>query len=337
MGAASKALIVGYYGYRNAGDEWLLGKVCLLLKQYVSSLEWGVLSHLSSYTHYLSGPCRCFSRFSLLGIIRGVLWSDIVVFGGGSLFQNQTSRMSFFYYMFVLNLSRLCGRPVYLLGQGFGPVTGSFTRQFFKFSLKGVKQIQARDEEAYHHYLSLGVSSKQLSQSYDLVYYQQEFRPSFSSNSGIALSIRGDYVQCEGLSELLGFLPLLSSKTCFLDTQTDYNDLAACYDMSAYDSKDMLSLLDDWQDSLSLVIGMRYHACVWASLKGLPFIALAYDPKIISLAKMFNQPYIDLRVPGSVDALKIMINSALEHGLNLSKQIESAIGTLCKKEMTIDL
>ena len=337
MGAASKALIVGYYGYGNAGDEWLLGKVCLLLKQYMSSLEWGVLSQLSSYTHFLSGPCRCFSRFSLLGIVRGILWSDIVVFGGGSLFQNQTSRVSFFYYIFVLNISRLCGRPVYLLGQGFGPVTGCFTRQLFKFSLKGVKQIQARDEDAYQHYLRLGVSSKRLSQTYDLVYYQQEFRSSFSSNSGIALSIRGDYAQVEGLSELLDFLPLLSRKTFFLDTQTDYNDLAACYDMSTYDPKEMLPLLDEWQDSLSLVIGMRYHACVWASLKGIPFIALSYDPKVISLAKMFNQSYIDLRVPGSVDALKMMINSALEHGLNLSKQLERAVGILCKKDVTIDL
>ena len=43
-----------------------------------------------------------------------------------------------------------------------------------------------------------------------------------------------------------------------------------------------------------LVIGMRFHACIWASLFSIPFLALGYDPKVIQLAKTLNQPYIDI-------------------------------------------
>jgi len=45
---------------------------------------------------------------------------------------------------------------------------------------------------------------------------------------------------------------------------------------------------------LDLVIGMRYHACVWAALNAIPFLGLAYDQKVISLAKDLDQEVIDL-------------------------------------------
>ena len=42
---------------------------------------------------------------------------------------------------------------------------------------------------------------------------------------------------------------------------------------------------------------MRYHVCVWASLKGIPFLALAYDDKVKNLAIELKQEYVDLRLP----------------------------------------
>lgn len=46
-----------------------------------------------------------------------------------------------------------------------------------------------------------------------------------------------------------------------------------------------------------LVIASRYHVCVWASLHQIPFLALAYDDKLINLATVLHQPYIDTRNP----------------------------------------
>ena len=55
--------------------------------------------------------------------------------------------------------------------------------------------------------------------------------------------------------------------------------------------------------SLKGFIGMRYHACVWAALNEIPFLALVYDDKVLGLAKTLRQPFIDLRQELSVNEL----------------------------------
>jgi polysaccharide pyruvyl transferase WcaK-like protein len=54
-----------------------------------------------------------------------------------------------------------------------------------------------------------------------------------------------------------------------------------------YDKKQTLSC--------SALICMRFHACVWAILQGIPFFALVYDDKVLSLAKQMKQSWVDIR------------------------------------------
>ena len=49
-----------------------------------------------------------------------------------------------------------------------------------------------------------------------------------------------------------------------------------------------------------VLVAMRYHACVWAAMRGIPFLALSYDPKVTALARSLNQEVIDIQ-KGSID------------------------------------
>jgi hypothetical protein len=59
--------------------------------------------------------------------------------------------------------------------------------------------------------------------------------------------------------------------------------------------------------NLSIVIGMRYHACIWAGINNIPFIAVVYDQKVASLAKSLGQPCVEL-----TDQLGINLKKAYE-------------------------
>ena len=63
------------------------------------------------------------------------------------------------------------------------------------------------------------------------------------------------------------------------------------------DIYDMQAVLEQSVEmpGVGMMLGMRYHALVWAILRQIPFLALVYDDKVLALAKEFGQEFVDLR------------------------------------------
>jgi polysaccharide pyruvyl transferase WcaK-like protein len=65
-------------------------------------------------------------RNSVFSILRALKNCDIVVGGGGGIFQDETSGKSFSYYDFIVTTALHFRKPVYLLGQGLGDIHSSY-------------------------------------------------------------------------------------------------------------------------------------------------------------------------------------------------------------------
>ena len=77
-----RCLLVGYYGFGNVGDEWLLHQTRRLLEDvYANPSIWVLHQQYQQHPTFLN-------RWSVLSVIKGVRLSDAVIFGGGGLFQN---------------------------------------------------------------------------------------------------------------------------------------------------------------------------------------------------------------------------------------------------------
>ncbi len=114
-----KILICGYIGGGNCGDEAICDRLAAYLKQAGDEVTLLSLnpteSALLHHTHALP-------RYSpkLIAAIRG---SDLLILGGGTLLQEQTSKRSPLYYLGIGALAATLGTPWVLMG-GIDPLSG---------------------------------------------------------------------------------------------------------------------------------------------------------------------------------------------------------------------
>lgn len=99
----------------------------------------------------------CVGRKNPIAVWRALRRADAFVCGGGSLFQNVTSRRSLFYYLSLLFVARLAGCKTVLYAVGIGPVHGARDRRRLVRALNRCAYISLRDPDSLRDLASLGV------------------------------------------------------------------------------------------------------------------------------------------------------------------------------------
>ncbi len=207
---------------------------------------------------------------------RSIFDCDWVVCGGGSLLQDQTSRRSLYYYLGILMLAKSLGKKISLIAQGFGPFRFRSSELLTAQVLKGLP-ITVRDQASQIQLEKMGIPSTLTA---DLAYYEATIQN--SSGSAVALSVRKSKF-CPGL---FLFLKELDGDLVFKDFQPPKD---RAFFESAYPG-----IQTQPDQPVRAMIAMRYHACVWASLNNIPFLAVAYDEKVKNIAEELNQPWVAL-------------------------------------------
>jgi len=123
-----RAVICGYYGRGNGGDEALLVS---LLQMLPSAIKPIVLSNNPRETSQRYGVETCPSR-DWWQVFKTLKKADIFIWGGGSLMQDVTSFASPIYYGGLMALAQLLGLKTIAWGQGIGPLNRPFTRWLTK-------------------------------------------------------------------------------------------------------------------------------------------------------------------------------------------------------------
>jgi len=118
MGASRQALLCGYYGEHNIGDDALLAA---LLQQLPSGWTPLVTGYDQAELAQRFGVATC-PRRSLKAVLAALGGCQALILGGGSLLQDATSWRSLIYYLALIGAARLSGKPVLLWGQGLGPL-----------------------------------------------------------------------------------------------------------------------------------------------------------------------------------------------------------------------
>jgi polysaccharide pyruvyl transferase CsaB len=241
---------------------------------------------------------------------------DVVVSGGGGLLQNATSTRSLLYYTAVLREAVKAKRKAMIFAQSIGPLDlwGRFAVQRF---CRGVDRATVRDERSRELLAGL-LPHTDVERTADPVFLYD------LPDAGVDLS-------AEGLGPESGAYAIVSVRkvpsfkhaaaavaravdrlaqhhnvrTAFLplggagDAEVSTNVIRLCESAPVLLPDCNLAKAAAILRAARVVIGMRLHALILAARYAVPFLALAYDPKVAALCDDLAYPLQALWAPGT--------------------------------------
>lgn len=175
----SNIVISGYYGFGNAGDEAMLCAIIDAIRDVEDDAHITVISgnpQETSRKHNI----KAVGTFAAFGILNAIRNADLVISGGGSLLQDATSIRNTYYYLSIMGLAKLLGKPVMLYSQGIGPLYRKSTKRAVKFMLKYVDGITVRDSISKDELNALGIYDVEVTA--DAVLAMHKANPSIGAN-----------------------------------------------------------------------------------------------------------------------------------------------------------
>lgn len=297
---SKKAILCGYYGRDNVGDDALLISLLQMLPQEIQPL---ILSATPEHTkEMLQVPA--FPYRSAFSILEALQKADYLIWGGGSLMQDATSFRNPIYYGGLMALAQQRGLKTLAWAQGIGPLRLPFSRWLTRQALLGCDAISVRDRASVELLSQWGLSP--LLAPDPVWALESEPLPKLWELPAprIAVTLRNHKQLTR--NKIQAFTNALISfqkatETCILLVPFQPQDQSLAEEI-ANQLPDPKAIIQDKSPGrlkslfrgVEMAIGMRYHSLIMAAAEECRCFAISYDPKITQLMTEFEIPGWDV-------------------------------------------
>lgn len=305
----SRVVISGFYGFHNIGDEAILETLIQKLRSIEPNVSITVLTNSPVETKE-KFRVNTVKRHDVLKVFAAIMKTDVLLSGGGSLLQDDTSARSIHYYLAIIRMGLMLKKQVYLISNGIGPIIREHNKKQVARVLNKVNHTTVRDFNSKKLLEEIGVDSNRISVSADLV-IDMEMQPMQvgerilnklpivdKSRKMIGIAIRKkDFKDVEKREALVRFANRLAQKYTVLFIPFYYDDDAKIEDDIRHLVEDHVVFLRDKHDAdevlsvmqhLNILIGSRLHSLIFSLVAEVPFIGISYDPKIENFMEMID-------------------------------------------------
>lgn len=293
----SRAVLCGYYGQGNGGDEALLASLLQMLPDSITPV---VLSGNPVQTWELYGVEAC-DRKSFFAVLQALRQADAFIWGGGSLMQDATSLFSPIYYGGLMALAQRMELTTIAWGQGIGPLNRSFTRWIARETFAACKAVSVRDRGSAALLNQWNISctlapdpvwaleASNVSEIWELP----------APRVAVVLRTHSQLTRSrlEMLTQALADFQTATNTCILLIPFQPAQDLALAKTVShQLRGPNEILCFETPQElkgvfrSVEMTIGMRLHSLIMAAAEGCRCFALSYDPKIDQLMDELHMP-----------------------------------------------
>ncbi len=307
-------LLSGYYGFDNLGDDALLAIVAARLRTRYPHATIDALSANPDVTAHEFGITAT-ARWDQSTVRAAIAQADVVLSGGGGLFQNATSLKSLLYYAGIVRTAIRAGKKTMVFAQSIGPLD-FWGKQMVRECCKGLHAATVRDERSRELFAPL-VPATRVERTADPVFlYELPEKPVDLCAAGlgpqsdplVVVCVRKTAHQNDGVVAIAAAVDRLAerygARVAFVPFGGTPDAEASTLVIRKCTSQPMLVALDDLDAVAAaiarakLVIGVRLHALILAIRFGIPFLAVPYDPKVTGLLADIGYPLDPLWIPG---------------------------------------
>ncbi|MDH7577566.1 MAG: polysaccharide pyruvyl transferase CsaB [Bacillota bacterium] len=366
-----RVAVSGYYGFNNTGDEAILLALVSTLRTLAPGVEITVFSHRPRETRQIYGV-KAVNRWNPFGICWALLRSDLLLSGGGGLLQDVTGVRSICYYLGVVLLARLLGRPVIYYAQGLGPVRTRFGRWLTRVVSNRVELITVRDQASRDDFLEMGVTRPPVIVTADPALALSPTQVDLELGERLLVQLRAASEQEPergspaappgtgqpeaGEPRRLGIV-LRDWQDCYqykraVAAAADRliregwevvlipfhfpGDLQASREVSwlmqepalLVRSKLSVDTLFSLLGRLDLVLSMRLHALIMASVMRTPCVGISYDPKVERFLELTGQPVAGTVADLDAERLYEVLNGAWERRASITAHLDQVLVNL---------
>lgn len=305
-------LLAGYFGFDNAGDEAIFEAMVDRFREIEPEVRLSALTFSPKTAERLG--VEPIARKHVPSVWTALRNCDAFVLGGGGLFQDSTGRGSVLYYGGLLALAAAARRPSVIFCQGYGPVTGGLGRWLTRQAFRLPQLVTMRDEESVRELQELGVPAAKIYLAADPALLMKplpvdEMRPILEAE-GLLQELGRSELPDGRLSEAgplvvvtvrpwptLSLQNLAQALRSFREaTRARYLILPFQPERDLDPSRELARLLDGQAKVVEteltpkaitgvlacsdMIIGMRLHSLILATVENPPLFGLSYDPKV---------------------------------------------------------
>ena len=323
-----RVLVCGYYGFGNSGDEAILS---VLIRDLNAIFEDPEITVVAGDVESIAANhgVDAIPWIEIGGLRRRAEESDLMVLGGGGLFQDQQefdpaailtpAHGGLSYWAGFALLSHMLDKPLAIYGAGVGPLLTDDGKRLTRLAFGVAAAASVRDEESARVLGELGIHEVAVTADPGFM-MSAESRAGLEilANEGIhdgetivSVSVRSwgeDAFIPELARQLDRVIEVHNAQVVFVPFQTSphraENDPAASLRVvsamthssratilrGTYTPEDKMAV----QAAAGLIIGMRLHSVIMGAIAGVPTVALAYDPKVASAMKSLGAPEMTL-------------------------------------------
>lgn len=346
-----KIVILGYYGFGNSGDEAILTTIVRDLRQANPNIHITVMSQNPDATSK-EHQVKAISRMNLFQIIRHIKNCDLFISGGGSLLQDITSTRSLYYYLFIIRMALFFKRKVILYANGIGPINHESNREKVKKVIDRVDAITLREEDSLKLLKDIGIRKPHMVVTADpvLTYqsaevsrikeiFAEENIPVDQDLVGINIRKWKHSVNLEeevakaadlmfeqhGLSSV--FIPMFQEDLEVARLIASKMKHPSFIIKKIYKPDELIGIIG----CMRLIIAMRLHTLIYASINSIPMIGLVYDPKVVGYLE-----YVKQFSAGDVSSIKAeniicKVNEIIEQYAQIKADLVKTAGELKTK------
>ncbi|MBV8498191.1 MAG: polysaccharide pyruvyl transferase CsaB [Candidatus Eremiobacteraeota bacterium] len=338
----ARVLLSGYYGFGNLGDEALLEVFVAQMRRRFPASRLEVLSNTPNMTA-AAYRLEATPRWDWRAVRTAIARADVVLSGGGGLLQNGTSLRSLLYYAMILREAVRARRKTMIFAQSIGPLD-FWGRLVVKRSCKGVDRATVRDERSRRLLQELAPRTPVERTADPVFLYDAPDGSGDLAAEGLGpesgayavISVRkaagfrdGAAVLARAVDRLAqrhairsAFLPLGGAADAAISSDV----IRSCASNPVLLPECPLANAASIVRAARVAIGMRLHSLVLAARYAVPFLAMAYDPKVAALCEDLQYPLEPLWATGGGrlgdGAVDELVDRLVEQRDALSSQLE---------------